>query len=85
MLRSQLVYWLIYIGVMGILIPGIDNFAHIGGFVAGFALGKVMIDRKPADVTERKRADALGWAAGIAVIVSFAFMLLNYFSTPFGG
>lgn len=85
MLRSQLIYWLIYIGVMGVLIQGIDNFAHIGGFVAGFALGKVMIDRKPADVSERKRADALGWAAGIAVIVSFAFMLMNYFSTPFGG
>jgi rhomboid protease GluP len=85
MLRSQLVYWLIYIGVMGILIPGIDNLAHIGGFVAGFALGKVMIDRKPADVTERKRADALGWTAGIAVIVSFAFMLMNYFSASFGG
>jgi membrane associated rhomboid family serine protease len=85
MLRSQLIYWLIYIAVMGFIFREIDNFAHIGGFVAGFALGKVMIDRKPADVTERKRADALGWAAGIAVIVSFAFMLLNYFSTPFGG
>jgi rhomboid protease GluP len=85
MLRSQLVYWLIYIAVMGVLIPGIDNFAHIGGFVSGFVLGKFMIDRKPADVTERKRAYALGWTAGAAVMVSFAFMLLNYFSASFGG
>ncbi len=25
MLRSQLIYWLIYIAVMGILMPGVDN------------------------------------------------------------
>lgn len=84
MLRSQLIYWLIYIAVMGIMIPGIDNYAHIGGFIAGFALGKVMIDRKPADTTELKRANALGWTAGFAVAVSFALMLMNYFSSPLG-
>ncbi len=82
-LRTQLIYWLIYIGVMGFLMPGIDNMAHLGGFVSGFALGKLMIDRQPADAMERRRAYSLGWVAGFAVVVSFVFMLLNYFS-PFG-
>jgi len=82
-LRTQLIYWLIYIAVMGFLMPGIDNMAHLGGFVSGFALGKLMIDRQPADAMERRRAYSLGWAAGFAVVVSFAFMLLNYFN-PFG-
>jgi hypothetical protein len=64
--------------------PGIDNFAHIGGFASGFVLGKLMVDRQPADVTERRRAFALGWTAGLAVAASFAFMLLNYFYPTLG-
>jgi len=84
MLRSQLLYWLAYIAVMGILMPGIDNYAHIGGFVSGFLLGKIMADRQPADPIERRRANALGWAAGFAVLASFAFMLFNYFHSQLG-
>jgi len=84
MLRSQLLYWLAYIVVLGILMPGIDNYAHVGGFVVGFLLGKVMADRQPADVIERRRAYALGWTTGFAVLASFAFMLFNYFHSPIG-
>jgi rhomboid protease GluP len=84
MLRSQLLYWLAYIAVLGILMPGIDNYAHIGGFVAGFLLGKVMADRQPADVIERRRAYALGWTTGFAVLASFVFMLFNYFRSTTG-
>ena len=84
-LRSQLLYWLVYIGVMGFLMRGaIDNYAHIGGFVAGFLLGKVMADRQPADVIERRRAYALGWTTGFAVLASFIFMLVNYFHSAIG-
>jgi len=80
MLRSQLLYWLVYIAVIGFVMRGtVDNFAHAGGFAAGFLLGKVMSDRPPADASERGRAQALGWAAGLAVGASFTFMLLNYF------
>jgi hypothetical protein len=35
-------------------------------------------DRTPADITERRHADLLGWVAGIAVAVCFGFMVLNY-------
>lgn len=84
MLRSQLLYWLAYIAIMGILMPGIDNYAHVGGFAAGFLLGKVMADRQPADAIERRRAYALGWTTGFAVLASFAFMLFNYFNTAIG-
>jgi len=38
----------------------------------------LMPDRTPADVSERRRADLLGWAAGIAIAVSFGFMVVNY-------
>jgi rhomboid protease GluP len=78
-LRSALIRWLIYIAVLGFLTRGTtDNYAHFGGLAAGYLLGRVMADRQPADVSERRRADLLGWAAGIAVFVSFGFMVFNY-------
>src|ERR1700689_3297004 len=45
MLRGQLIRWLIYIAILGLVMHGIDNMAHLGGFVAGFALGKILTDR----------------------------------------
>jgi rhomboid protease GluP len=74
MLRSQLIKWLIYIAVLGLVIRGIDNYAHFGGLATGFVLGKIMMDRPPAGPEERKRAYALGWAAGLAVVASFAMV-----------
>ena len=77
-LRSALIRWLVYIGVLGIIMRGTDNYAHFGGLAAGYLLGRIMVDRQPADATERNRANLLGWAAGVAVLASFAFMILNY-------
>jgi len=75
MLRSQIIRWLIYIAIWGFLFPGVDNFAHFGGLVAGFGLGKIMADRPPASPEERNRANALGWATAAVVIASIAFMM----------
>jgi rhomboid protease GluP len=75
MLRSQIVRWLVYIAIWGFLFPGIDNYAHFGGLVAGFGLGKIMADRPPGSPEERNRANALGWATALVVIASIAFMM----------
>jgi rhomboid protease GluP len=80
-LRSALIRWLVYIGVLGLIMRGTDNFAHLGGLAAGYLLGRVMADRQPADVAERKRANLLGWVAGAAVFVSFGLMVWNYLQT----
>ncbi len=76
MLRQNLIRWLIYIAVLGILMPGIDNWAHAGGLVSGFLLGKTMTDRPPATAQEVRLAYMLGWTAAGAVIVSFAMAFL---------
>ncbi len=81
MIRSQLVRWVVYIVAIGLIIPGIDNTAHLGGLAAGFLLGRVMADREPATASERQRAYALGWLAGLVVAASFALMLMKYFRT----
>jgi len=77
-LRSALIRWLIYIAVLGFLFSGTDNYAHLGGVATGYVLGRFMPDRAPADVSERRLADSLGWAAGLAIAVSFGFMIVNY-------
>ncbi len=77
MLRSQLIKWLIYIAIWGLLFQGIDNYAHLGGFASGFVLGKLMTDRPPATPEERKRAYLLGWGAGLAVVASFAMVAIE--------
>jgi membrane associated rhomboid family serine protease len=84
MLRAQVMRLLIYIVVIAILPLGgflgqVDNLAHIGGFVTGFGLGKMMVDRSPSSPEERKRASLLGWATGVAVAASLAMAALGIF------
>lgn len=78
MLRGQLVRWLVYIAILGFVFPGIDNSAHFGGLACGFLLGKIMADRAPASPEERKRANWMGLAAGLAVAASL-FMAFRGF------
>jgi rhomboid protease GluP len=81
MLRSQLVKWLIYIFVMGVLLPGIDNAAHLGGLASGFLLGRVVADRAPADLAEQRRARALGWTAALVIVACFGFMFAYFYQS----
>jgi rhomboid protease GluP len=79
-LRSRLISWVVVIFVLGFMLGGLrtDNWAHFGGVAAGFGLGKLFVDRQPMNGAEQKRAYLLGWLAGIAVLASFAFMLLHF-------
>ncbi len=77
-LRSQLISSVVFLLVLGFMGMGIDNKAHIAGLASGFVLGKIFPDRQPMTVRERQIANALGWLAGIAVIASFALMILHY-------
>jgi rhomboid protease GluP len=78
-LRAQLLRWVLYIFILGFVIPGTDNAAHLGGLTAGFLLGKIFADREPLTAEERKRAYALGGLAALVVVASFAAMLADFF------
>jgi len=73
MLRNQLLKWVAYIAVMGLLMSGIDNWAHGGGLVTGFLVGKVMADRLPMTPGENRIANVLGWGTGLVVLACIAF------------
>jgi rhomboid protease GluP len=79
MLRSQIIRWLIYIAVWGLLFPGIDNYAHFGGLATGFVLGKIMMDRPPVSPEERKQAQMLGWTTALVVAASIAMVVRGIF------
>jgi hypothetical protein len=55
-----------------------DNYAHFGGLASGFVLGKIFADREPMNSAERQTALVLGWIAGMAIVGSFALMILHY-------
>jgi rhomboid protease GluP len=77
MMRTRLIYFIVYIAVIGFMMRGVDNWAHGGGLVCGFVLGKIMSDQPAYTPERRKLANALGWGAAVAVILSFAMVLLN--------
>jgi rhomboid protease GluP len=62
-MRSSMVFFLGYSLVMGVVSDHIDNAAHVGGLIAGFAMAAVMAER--FDWDEYRRAGRL--RAAIAV------------------
>jgi len=42
--RNMFVRWALYMLLFGLIVPGIDNAAHIGGLVAGIGFGTVVSD-----------------------------------------
>jgi rhomboid protease GluP len=62
-MRSSMIFFLGYSLVMGVISDHIDNAAHIGGLIAGFAMAAVMAER--FDWDEYRRAGRL--RAAIAV------------------
>ena len=45
--HGQAVSWALTMGLFGLFMPGIDNYAHAGGFLGGFLLGRVLDPLKP--------------------------------------
>jgi rhomboid protease GluP len=79
MLRGQLLKWVAYIAIMGFMMSGIDNWAHAGGLVTGFLLGRIMADRAPMSPQEKLRADFLGWGTALIVLASIGVTALGIF------
>ncbi|HMB70511.1 MAG TPA: rhomboid family intramembrane serine protease [bacterium] len=71
MMTRQLWTWAILLGVMGFLLPGVDNFAHAGGFAGGWIAASLFrggIGRPAGRVLP---AVALG--AGALTLLGFVF------------
>jgi rhomboid protease GluP len=74
MARSYASSYLMSLAVMGFLIPGIDNYAHAGGFGAGYLAAKILDPLKP------ERGDHLAIAIGCLLL-----SLLSIVASVFDG
>jgi rhomboid protease GluP len=54
--------------VFGFLMPGVDNFAHLGGFLGGYGMARWLDPRKP-ERTDHMIAAVIGLALSLAAIV----------------
>ena len=77
LLAQQLTQWALY-GVLMLFMPGIDNLAHFGGFVAGAALGLVVSPGEPRTRGAEMTWNLLFGAALLATLGSFAAVGLTY-------
>jgi rhomboid protease GluP len=78
-LRSRLIGSLIFLFALGLFGGiGMDNWAHAGGLVSGLILGRIFADGPPMSPSARRNAALLGSVAGLAILASFAFMILHY-------
>jgi len=58
MASSQAWSWAIAMFVFGLIMPGVDNYAHAGGFAGGYLAGQLLDPLKP------ERIDHMLWAVG---------------------
>jgi rhomboid protease GluP len=70
LIHSQALNWVIILFVMGIIIPGVDNTAHAGGFLGGYAMSALFNPLKS------ERGDHLLIALGL-LAVTFAAMIYS--------
>jgi rhomboid protease GluP len=59
--------------IFGLIMPGIDNYAHAGGFLGGYAASAMM------NPLTRERGDHLLMAVGclVATVLAIAFSILR--------
>ena len=79
-MRGMYIRWVVMILLMGFLIRGIDNFAHIGGLIGGFCVAYIA-----GEPTVRTANETL-WkvAAGLCVLTTVCCFLKMYLSTAPG-
>lgn len=60
--------WAIFLGVFGFIMPGIDNFAHLGGFLGGYAAAHWLDPRRPERV-EHLMAAVIGLGLSLVAVL----------------
>ena len=69
-LGQQAWTWALVLFAFGFIMPGVDNFAHLGGFLGGYGMAKWLDPRKP------EKMDHV-IAAMIGLVLSLAAVILS--------
>jgi rhomboid protease GluP len=80
-IRGMYVRWAAYMLIFGLIVSGIDNYAHIGGLAAGFAVGYIAETPRATGPTEKLWQFA-SWCCVIITVVCFLKMWLWFSHLP---
>ena len=70
MTRREALHYAAMMGIFGLIMPGVDNWAHAGGFVGGYLVGRYLDPLKPERLDHMLVAVLLIAASVVSVIVS---------------
>jgi rhomboid protease GluP len=68
--------WVFMAGIFGFLLPGIDNWAHAGGFAGGYLMGRWLDPLTPERINHLAIAVVCLAASILAIIASVVVWLL---------
>ena len=85
LVRSAVMGYVVSAAVLGIIMPGIDNWAHAGGFAGGYLLGRWLDPLKPERGDHMVIAAVCLLASGAAVLASVLTALWPVIVQLFGG
>jgi membrane associated rhomboid family serine protease len=75
--RNMFVRWAVYMLLFGLIVPGIDNAAHIGGLVSGIAFGALVPDLPELSQTGIQMWKLLRSVAVLVVLFGFIMVGLR--------
>ena len=81
-LRRQLMRWFVFILLFGFIVPGIDNAAHIGGFVAGVGLGAGLSFNRKVTARERTVLGLLALGLALTCVYSLVMAIMTSWGLP---
>jgi rhomboid protease GluP len=70
MVSSQALSYALMLGIFGFIMPGVDNYAHAGGFGGGYLAAQILDPLKPERIDHIAIAVACLAASVIAVVAS---------------
>jgi rhomboid protease GluP len=74
LMTSQLTSWVMSMVIFGVVVPGIDNYAHAGGFAGGYLLAMWLDPLKPERVNHMIVALICLGATVAAIVASYAYV-----------
>jgi rhomboid protease GluP len=76
LIHGQAMSWVFMAGIFGFLLPGIDNWAHAGGFAGGYLMGRWLDPLTPERINHLAIAVVCLAASILAIIASVVVWLL---------
>ncbi len=70
LVHREAIHYAVVLFVFGLIMPGVDNYAHAGGFVGGYLMGRWMDPLKPERIEHMLGALGCLGASALAVLAS---------------